>query len=167
MKDYVPLIQTVLWVLLILAGILILRPELTELRTAIRKRLEEGSTVKIGPVELGELKLQVTNVRAEVNNVRTDVTDLQDRVARLFLLAMSDNMFNNLRKLASGRFGSFEKSGGLERELRALRELGYLHVPGPGGVGGIPARGDNLSDFAQVTDTGRQFVQLREGLAAE
>lgn len=167
MKDYVPLIQTALWVALVLAGILILRPELRELRVAVRRRLEDGSAIRVGPVELGELKLQVTNVRTEVSDVRTEVSDLQDRVARLFLLAMSDTMFRNLRKLAGGRFGEFEKSGGLERELRWLREFGYVQVPGQYGIGGIPARGDNLSDFVQVTDTGRQFVELREGFTAE
>lgn len=158
MKEYVPLIQTVLWMLLILSGALIMRPELRELRKALVERLKSGGSVKVGPFELGEVKRELAEVRNEVN-------DLHSRISRLFLLAMSDNMFKNLRKLASGRFGEFEKSAGLDRELRSLRELGYVRAPGPHGIGGIPPRGENLSDFVEVTDAGRQFVQLRDELS--
>ena len=154
MRDYVPLMQTILWIALIVAAALLFRPELSALRPALMARIEGGSALKMGPVEFGELKQEVASVRTEVN-------DLNDRVYKLFLLTMSPDMFNNLMKLASGTFGSFEKTGGLERELRHLRDLGYVDVPS---VGFMPKRGDELLDYVSVTPTGMQFVELRESL---
>lgn len=154
MEDYVPLLQTGLWILFLVATILLLRPELATLRKALINRVEAGGFVKIGPVELGEL-------RGEINAVRADVGELSERVSKLFLLAMSPPMYENLRKLSSGTFGNFEMSPALERELRHLRDLGYLEVDS---VTRIPPAGLELLEHVSVTAAGARFVELRDGL---
>ena len=157
MKDYVPLIQTVLWILLALVIVRILRPDLAALRRALMERIESGSALKVGPVELGELK-------SEINAVRNQVNDLGEQVSNLFLLTMSTPMYENLRKLASGKFGRYEKSGGLMRELRHLRDLGYIDCPS---ITNIPDIGHELLDHLSVTSTGHRFVELRESIRGQ
>jgi hypothetical protein len=159
-KDYVPLIQTVLWITATVVVVLILRPEFAAFRTALRERLERGGSFKFGPMELGALEREISDVRIQVD-------DLHKRVSKLFLLAMSDSMYENLRKLADGRFGHFEKTGGLDRELRYLRDIGYVRIPSERGISGIPASGDDLSDFVTITETGRLFVELRKRSTSE
>lgn len=151
---YVPLMQTMLWIALIIVAGVTLRPEIAILRPLIAARVKSGSAVRVGPVELGEL-------RQEVETVRSKMHDLNDRVYQLFLLAMSPSMFNNLKKLSSGSFGPYEMSGGLERELRHLRDMGYIDVEA---IAAIPTKGSELLDHVRVTPTGRQFVELRDSL---
>ena len=146
-----PLIQTVLWLVVALVALIVLRTEIRQLRAAIGARLTGGAAVKLGPLELGALVETVESVKGQVET-------LSDRVSRAFLLSMSEAMYGNLQKLATGKFGPFEKTGGLERELRYLRDIGYIDVPS---VNAIPASGENLSDFVTVTPSGRSFVSLR------
>ena len=144
-KDYLPLIQTFLWVALILFGVLVFRKPLVE-------RIKEGASLKIGPVEFGALEKKVDDVKKEVS-------DLSDKVANVFLFAMPDSMYANLKKLGSGRFGKFEMSMGLERELYHLRDMGYIQV---GSIRAIPHEGDNLSDHVRITGIGQRFLELRD-----
>lgn len=150
MKDYVPLMQTGLWALLVLVVLLALRPEL-------KNRVRSGGAIRFGPLELGEIRTEIDGIRSEVHN-------LNDRVALLFLQAMSSTMYDNLRKLASGRFGHFEMSRGLDTEIRHLRTMGYVRVHS---VAAIPASGDDLSRYVEITAAGQQFVELREALTRE
>ena len=50
---FVPLFQTVLWVLLIVVAIVIFRKKLHDLFDAAKKRVEEGSSFEAGPVKIG------------------------------------------------------------------------------------------------------------------
>jgi hypothetical protein len=70
-------------------------------------------------------------------------------------------MYVNLKKLASGNFGQYEISKGLERELYHLRDIGYIKVTS---IKAIPKSGENLSDHIEVTETGKMFVELRESV---
>jgi hypothetical protein len=150
-----PLLQTLLWVVAVVVVMVVFRREIDQFRGALRTRLSGGAAVKFGPMELGELVHRVESVKDEVQT-------LAERVSRAFLLSMSEPMYHNLRKLTSGEFGAFENSAGLERELRHLRDVGYVTIPS---VRSIPASGANLSDFVTVTSNGRDFVSLREELA--
>jgi hypothetical protein len=145
MKDYLPLIQTALWIALILFAILMFQKPL-------REQIKKGASLKVGPVEIGEIK-------ADVALVQQQVSDLGNKVAEIFLLAMADPMYINLKKLVLGQFGRYEMSGGLKRELYHLRDMGYIHVES---IGAIPPQGENLSSYVTVTSTGRKFVEKRE-----
>jgi hypothetical protein len=71
-------------------------------------------------------------------------------------------VFNNLKKLATGHFGHFKDNGGLRRELRHLRDIGYITVKGH--IGDLPDEGPDLSEFVTITPVGRQFLELRGSL---
>ena len=157
MAEYVPLLQTLAWIGLIIGGSIFLRSEIRALRVAFAKRLSAGSSVRLGSVlELGE-------VRQEVAAVREDVDRISANVGELFLLTMSDAMFLNLSKLETGTFGHFERNQGLEAELRHLRNVGYIRVAS---VRSIPDEGPELCAHVEVTEPGRAYVRMRQDLLA-
>ncbi len=152
MKDYVPLIQTILWIFFSLAMIVFLRKEIKLILNSINDRLKSGSGFKIGPVEIGALKSKIDNVEKEVTNVN-------ENVSKLFLITMAEPMYNNLEKIGTGSFGKYKFSKGLERELYHLRDIGYIDVES---IQSIPKEGADLSQYVKVTDVGKEFIQLRE-----
>lgn len=152
MKDYIPLIQTILWIFFSLGIIIFLRNEIRLLLNIVNQRLLSGSEFKIGPVEIGELKSKIDTVEKEVAN-------LNENVSRLFLITMAEPMFNNLKKIATERFGIYKFSKGLERELYHLRDIGYIDIKS---IQAIPREGEDLSQYVKITEAGKKFVQLRE-----
>jgi hypothetical protein len=98
---------------------------------------------------------------ARIEKVEGAVDETNRRIDALFALSISDWQYRNLVKLASGTFGPFVRSLGLENDLRHLRNHGYVAIPS---VRDIPDRGDELCTHVEVTDTGRKFVELREEL---
>ena len=155
MKDWVPLLQTMSWVVLIVIIIVLYRQKISFLLDAITERVVKGSSLKVGPVEIGELK-------AELSQVRNGLDDVNEKIGKLFLATMAPAMFENLKKLSEGNFGKYEMSTGLERELYHLRDIGYIEV---GSIKAIPKSGVNLSDYVVVKPAGRDFVALRKSLA--
>jgi hypothetical protein len=151
MKEFVPLLQTMLWIGLILFLAKQIFPDMDVLRKILFKRLESGSSVKVGPVQIGELK-------QEVKNVREQLGEIDKKVVNLFLTIMAPNMYFNLKKIHSGNFGKYTKSKGLKRELYHLRDIGYIDVES---ITSIPDKGENLSEHVSITPTGAQFVELR------
>jgi hypothetical protein len=149
MKPYVPLIQTALWIGLALFGFFLFRRE-------IIGRIRAGGGFKLGPVAFEAIQTQVEHVQQQIN-------DVSDRVSELFLRSMDEYTYANLRKLGSGHFGAYQMNGGLERELRHLREVGYITVLSPS-ISSIPAEGDNLSNFIQISPTGLQYIEFRSSL---
>jgi hypothetical protein len=149
MQDYVPLMQTVIWALLILTVILLFGPE-------IKERIKKGSAVKLGSFELGELK-------TAVDNVQSDVEGLSEKVSQLFLHTMSDGAYRNLRKIVSKHFGPYTMGSALDRELRFLRESGFIKVQA---ISSIPKEGPDLSEYVSATKNGEDFVALREDQSA-
>ncbi len=130
------------------SGFLILSPrlfELAELRVS-----KDGLVAKIQDVE------------RKVERTEKDVRKTEKKIDYLFAYAMSNSMFGNLRKLATGRFGHFRNNGGLLRELRHLRDVGYIEVKGH--IGNLPTEGPNLSDYVTVTPVGSEFVTFRKSL---
>ncbi|MFF1443347.1 hypothetical protein [Streptomyces sp. NPDC058295] len=85
-------------------------------------------------------------------------------MSKLFLHTMSGQMYENLKKLTSGNFGNYVMGSALERELRHLRDIGYIRVHS---ISSVPPEGENLSQYVSVTEAGSQFVALREKAAAE
>jgi len=152
--DFIPLLQTILWIGLILALAWALRPEIATIKKVVVQRIGEGTSFELGPIKLGQLQ-------AEVSAVRRGLNELDDKIADLFLLTMAPAMYLNLRKLATGDFGEYQLTEGLRRELYHLRDIGYITVSS---IRSIPKTGTNLSFHVQVTPAGQQFVELREAL---
>lgn len=154
MSAYVPLFQTLLWIFLIIAMLIYLRPEVKLFREILSKRLEQGSAFKLGSMELGELRNEISIVRKDLNTVNNKVSDL-------FLTTMSPAMLDNLEKLSTGSFRPYKKSKGLVRELYHLRDIGYIDVKS---IKETPDQDDNLSKYVAITETGKQFVALRKSI---
>ncbi|MBN1185204.1 MAG: hypothetical protein JXB49_23165 [Bacteroidales bacterium] len=152
MKDYIPLIQTILWIFFSVGIIIFLRKEIQLILHIINQRLHSGSEFKIGPIEIGELKTKIDTVEKELTNV-------SENVSKLFLITMAEPMFYNLEKIGSGKFGKYEFSKGLERELYHLRDIGYIDIKS---IQSIPKEGENLSQYVKITEAGRTFVQFRK-----
>ena len=157
MADYVPLFQTAIWALIAIAIVFALRKDVRRIRDALVTRVERGAALGVGPISFGEL-------RAEVETVKTGLERLEGAVAHLFLTTMSEAMFENLRKLATGSFGPYHWSDGLGRELYHLRDIGYLSVRS---IRAIPRDGAELSQHVSVTDPGKKFVALRLQLKSQ
>jgi hypothetical protein len=112
--------------------------------------------------DLAELTISKGGLVAKIRDVEQKVESAERKIDQLFAYTMSDSMFENLRKLAPGPFGHFRNDGGLFRELRHLRDVGYISVRGH--ISNLPYEGQNLSDFVTITPVGREFVALRESL---
>jgi hypothetical protein len=149
--EWIPLYQTLIWVFLAIGVAFAIRRDVGRIRDALVRRIEQGASLDVGPLKFGEL-------RAELHSVREDLRRVESAVAELFLATMSDVMFDNLRKLASGSFGSYHLGAALERELYHLRDIGYIDVYS---IQQIPKHGPELSQYLKVTEAGKKFVQLR------
>jgi len=147
LPNLIPLFQSFLWVILIISLVAYFRRDIHLLRDEIRRRIKSGEPIELGPLKLLEKKVEV--VENEVN------------VTKQFLLSMGPAMYFNLKQIASGNFGRYEIAvwSGLKRELYYLRDIGYIRVDS---ISKLPEKGDNLSDYVQITDIGRKFVELRE-----
>jgi hypothetical protein len=98
-------------------------------------------------------------LESKINTIAKKLATTKSRTDKLFLLSMSKSMYDNLKKFASSSFGSYEMSDILEREIYHLKDIGYIEV---GRVRDIPYEGNNLSDYIKITDSGKQFIELRK-----
>jgi hypothetical protein len=103
-------------------------------------------------------------IQSEIQPVKEGIDEANEKIDELFLTSMSPEMFYNLKKLESGKFGHFTKGEGLDRELRYLRSIGYIKVDS---FDAIPEEGEDLSMWVEITDQGKQFVELRKKLEDE
>jgi len=103
-------------------------------------------------------------LKAEMASVKEHLEETDRKIVKLFLLTMSGSMYDNLRKLVSGKFGHYELGIGLERELYHLRSIGYVDVES---IQAIPKKGNDLSPYVKITETGKAFVAYRESMKAE
>jgi hypothetical protein len=114
MKEWIPFLQTIAWIALISVLITVYRRKISVILDAVSRRIAEGSSLKVGPVEIGELKTELSQVRHELD-------EANDKIQKLFLATMAPPMFENLKKLTQNSFGEYTMSSGLERELYHLR----------------------------------------------
>jgi hypothetical protein len=54
MAEYVPLLQTLVWPVFLAILIAVFRGRFLQILETLRKRIEEGSSLKAGPIEIGE-----------------------------------------------------------------------------------------------------------------
>ena len=131
------------------AGLLILSPRVFDLL--------ELSVTSTG------LTAKIRDVEQKVEEAKQQVEQTGRKIDQLVAQTMSSEMFENLRKIASGNFGKYTtENSGLLRELRHLRDVGYIEVEGT--LGNLPRDGENLSKHVRATPVGKEFVALRESL---
>jgi predicted ester cyclase len=120
----------------------------------------------------GGWELEFRSIRAEQIQQKSEIQSQRTQIEQLYALSMGTDAFNQLKKLATGSFGSFyldpELMVGLATELNYLKILGYIEFDKVQGVvdtrylpkGNQPD--DNLSKYIRVTKQGHDFVALRE-----
>jgi hypothetical protein len=91
MKELIPLFQTALWIFFSVGAAVFFRKELQLLRLSITDRINGGSSIKLGPFEVGELKNQI-------KTIQSDLASVNERASKLFLTTMSGPMYENLKK---------------------------------------------------------------------
>ncbi|MFO1022847.1 MAG: glycogen/starch synthase [Planctomycetales bacterium] len=96
---------------------------------------------------------------ATLESVQIDMARQFKKIERL--LSMPADVFMNLRKLESGSFGPYEMTEGFRLQLRDLETAGLVELQTPDIV---PYRGMNLSQHAQITAEGREFIRQRLAL---
>ena len=115
------------------------------------------------------VQLRDLRVRTLQNDRAIAINDLALANLDLLLLSMGSGAYGNLRKLASGAFGPYEMrpSEGLETELYHLRNLGYVSLTPEAeerfkSIHRIPNSGEQLSDYIEITQAGKKYIELRE-----
>ncbi|MBP5974422.1 hypothetical protein HW132_17205 [Brasilonema sp. CT11] len=96
---------------------------------------------------------------SKINSIGKKLSTTKARTDKLVLISMSKSMFETLKKLAGGNFGSYEMNDNLEKEIFHLKDIGYVDV---GRIRDIPYKDNNLSDYVKVTDLGKQYIELRK-----
>jgi hypothetical protein len=117
----------------------------------------------LGTLETKTAK-EISEIKSRQDTVDSRIERAEERIDRIFANTMSDAIFVNLKKLSTGAFGPFTSNGGLRRELRHLRDIGYVTVKGH--ISDLPEEGDELSAFVSVSSVGKQFVELRDALGS-
>jgi hypothetical protein len=113
---------------------------------------------------LSEAKVakDISDIKSRQESAESRIGEAEQKIERIFAYTMSDAIYLNLKKLASGRFGHFENTGNLRRDLRHLRDIGYITAKGH--IRDLPTEGSDLSEYITITPVGRQFVEFRETL---
>jgi hypothetical protein len=99
--------------------------------------------------------------------IERKVEDQTKRIDHLFALSMGDNVFAHLRMLANPPYGPCFIGTALPREFGYLESLGFIrYKAGMKGLDDFLERfsgkeAPNLSDYIEITDTGRAFFELR------
>jgi hypothetical protein len=130
-----------------------------ELRRLVTKHLiKELLTIERSP-DIEQLNRRLNAQERALTVQDENLRRQQYAINALFLSTMSLAMYQNLRKIVHAPFGPYEMNAGLNRELDYLRTIGYVEIKS---LRDIPRSGQDLSDFVRPTETGRQFVRLRE-----
>ena len=104
------------------------------------------------------------------HHLQQRVKTQEAKIAELFALSMSDDLFAHLVRLEGNAYGAYwvdpEMRYGLGPELNHLKIVGYIEFgvdPDVPDIRELP-KGDNpeLSRFVRVTPRGRAFIELRK-----
>jgi hypothetical protein len=116
---------------------------------------------RLGELRFGSVILTLRDVQVRQAKLETEVEAFRDRVTTLFLNTMAPSMYRNLVSLRD-RHRPYDEAhrADLMREMTLLRDLGYVDdLDG----NQFEPMGD-LSRHIQVTERGREFIELREAL---
>ena len=80
LKDYVPLFQTIVWIGFIITFFLIFKKTIHEIASTLLVRIKKGSSIKAGPIEIGEeLKNMEYAKQTDANSIMLSGADGQKR----------------------------------------------------------------------------------------
>ena len=114
------------------------------------------------------LSLTKGGIKADMRELQEKIEKSEEKLYRLISLSMGEHTYKVLKLLANGELRKFEKPHhqGLEMELYYLRNLGYVERinKSVNSIYDIPEEGQDLSKYIEITDNGRKYVDLREGM---
>lgn len=136
------------------------------LNSNLIERLEKFQFSKDGvTVDLREQLAAVQGKQAEIQQLsQSNKHDIEQLVQFLVRNFLTQYEHSHLKKLASHEPFSFKKQRSFEEQLRRLRDLNLIG-PTSGDrlhIGKLPAQGDDLKAFVQITDCGQECLSLLE-----
>ena len=103
---------------------------------------------------------QVQQANATAEEAKETATDALDTITRLVRNSMREETFENLKKIASGKFGHFKMTFNFQQQLRHLQEAGCI-ATWKGHIAQIPKEGSDLAEYVYCTKPGYEFIQER------
>lgn len=129
-------------------------PACTKIRDAIRSR-QKGAAVQ-------ELQADLHNQQNQINKQQAQIANQQNVINQLVVFSMGFYIFRHLKGIYHAQRNNeeylYRKNGNFERELRYLRDVGYIESVHIGGLGD----GENLVDKIKLTPAGNFYVEIRE-----
>ncbi len=136
------------------------------LNSNLIERLEKFQFNKDGvTVDLKEQLAAVQGKQAEIQQLSQSTKhDTQQIVQFLVRSFLNDYEYSHLKKLDNHEPFPFKKQRSFEEQLRRLRDLGLIESVSSDrlAIGKLPAQGDNLKAFVQITDCGRECLSMLE-----
>jgi len=149
-----------------IGGVLIYKPEISPTAVIVTGIVGLLFLLLLNVGSLKSFTLGKEGVRAELEVLQKKTSENDAAITNLILLSMGTDAYSNLQKLATGAYGPYKKEHymGLETELYHLRNLGYIALKDKTArsIYDIPGSGDQLSDYIEVTDQGKKYLELRE-----
>ena len=108
---------------------------------------------------------QVQRANATAEEAKETATDALDTIIRLVRNSIREETFENLKKIASGKFGHFKMTFNFGQQLRHLRDAGCI-ATWKGHIAQIPEEGSDLSEYVYCTKPGYEFIQERRDAEA-
>lgn len=112
--------------------------------------------------EVEFLEQKVGEQEKRISQTETQVLEAQEKINAVVTYSLAFYLFKHLSKLYHEREYHFNKDPNFERELRFLRDLGYLEFFRIGEL----RDGENLVGKLKLTPLGKILVELREGKRA-
>ena len=127
-----------------------------DVRKASLDKMRAETDKTIAEAEITKRKLQ--EVATDVQNVRSEVSDTQGKINTLVKYSLAFYLFDHLSHLYHDQEYRYSKRPEFERDLRFLRDHGYVeHF----GIRQLQA-GENLIGKVHLTPLGKLLVELRE-----
>ena len=128
-----------------------------------------GSLTQVDLTPAGvSFKVRTLELRQEA--LQSELDAERARITRLFLNTMAPSMYEQLKKLRAGGFRDYKKTKDFEREMTNLRDAGYVEDFDWGRIPDNPADAADRADLSThitITPLGKEFLDLRAGLAKE
>lgn len=84
LKEWIPLLQTLSWITLIVLGTLKYSEKLERILDSIQERIKSGSSFKAGPVELGEDLRGLEKVSAQTSDAKISADGWEDERNKIY-----------------------------------------------------------------------------------
>jgi hypothetical protein len=165
-SELVPLIQTLIWVALLLAVLIFLRPEIILIRRVLTERVERGGAVKIGPLEIGELRDEIHHIEKRQGAIEERQGTLESRMVRMLITVLvTEFEVQKLKGLAAE--GPFNVSfhWDMQNELKHLDAMRLVQPREGYGLVSIQDHSQSgeqfdLKRYVQITDRGIEYLKL-------